>query len=76
MGDGRLVALEGSVLGNLATPPGGPQQLPHVAGMVFDSELASDYLRNALQRPYFVGKTVSHRSSQQNFPQALLLLAR
>src|SRR5512147_267135 len=50
-GDGGLVALPGPAFGLLATPAEARQELPHVARVIHDAELALDQGRHAREGP-------------------------
>ena len=51
MGNRRLVALTGAVLGLLTTPPHPAQQMPQRIGVIVDLKLFANYSGDSLQGP-------------------------
>lgn len=74
--DGFLVSLERSTLWDLTAPVKTAEDLPDVAGVVFDVELLPDHGGDPLQRPEVVWKSREDRPVHKDFQQPLALLVR
>ena len=73
--DGKFIPLPGALFRFLTRPLQAAENLPHVARMVADAELALDDLRHPITGPQVGAITCVERTSQQNPYQLLSLSA-
>ena len=76
MVDGFLVSLERPTLWDLTAPMKTPENLPDVAGVVFDVELLPDHNGDSLQRPEVVWESRGDRPFYKDREQSPALRIR